>query len=393
MSESEAERALDLDAQARLDEQLADLDRRPANRMDIPQGPAASLRPLVTYALIAANLIMFAIELAAGASAMTPTPQKMLELGGNFAPLTLHSQPWRLVSSMFLHYGLLHVALNMVCLWQGRVVEQLFGRAGFIAIYVVAGLLGGVASMARNADVVSAGASGAVFGVYGAFGAYLVLRKSSMAGEIWEKTIRQIGTFVGINLVYGFVTPGIDMSAHIGGIVAGFAIGAALLAGKTAAAPRTQRAIGLMLAGVALTAAAIFTIRPPTDVTPVLEAFEKVESRCIDSWNQITKAGKAGTSTKDQMIAGLERDVIAPWKAMRAQVVAVEHPPARLEGLFDAMKHYAGTRQDAWEAFLAVLRASPEEEAAKLDEFRRKEGDSNRDGQAVKAELELLSKG
>ena len=54
-----------------------------------------------------------------------------------------------------------------------------------------------------------------------------------MAAEVWQKTTRQIGTFVGINLVYGFTTPGIDMSAHVGGIIAGFVVAAALLAGKT----------------------------------------------------------------------------------------------------------------------------------------------------------------
>jgi rhomboid protease GluP len=377
--------------EARLDAELSSIDRDP-ERIQPAQRPAAIFTPWVTYVLIAANLIVFGLEIAAGADPIKPTPQKMIELGGNFAPLTLHGEPWRMVSSMFLHYGLLHIALNMLCLAQGRVVERLFGRAGFISIYLVSGLLGGALSMARNANVVSAGASGAVFGVYGAFGAYLVFRKTEMAEEVWQKTTRQIGTFVGINLVYGLATPGIDMSAHIGGIAAGFVVGAALLAGKSADAQRIKRALGLTVAGVALSAAALFAIRAPTDVQPVLAAFEKVESSCIGNWNQIVEAGKTDAMTKEQMIAKVEKDVIAPWKAMRAQVFAVEHPPERLAALWAAIENYLVSRQDAWESYLGGLRAPEDQEAAKLEEYQRKEADVAKTAAAVKLEIDALSK-
>src|SRR3954466_7244161 len=102
--------------------------------MDTP-GPAPIQRttPWITYILIAANVVAFVLELVAGADAIKPTPQQIIDLGGDFAPLTLHGEPWRLVSSMFLHFGLIHVALNMVCLAQGRVVESVMGRAGFAA--------------------------------------------------------------------------------------------------------------------------------------------------------------------------------------------------------------------------------------------------------------------
>src|SRR4051794_3121075 len=73
-------------------------------------------RPFMVYALIAANIGVFAVELASGAGAFGATPQHMLQLGGNFAPLTLHGQWWRLGSSMFLHLGVLHLGLNMLCL-------------------------------------------------------------------------------------------------------------------------------------------------------------------------------------------------------------------------------------------------------------------------------------
>lgn len=215
-------------------------------------------QPWITYALIAANVAMFAVEIAQGANAFTPTPGQIVALGGSYPPLTLHGEWWRLGSSMFLHVGIIHIGLNMVCLYQARVVEQLFGRGGFLAIYLLAGLGGGIASLFASPDnVVSAGASGAVFGVYGAFGAFLVLRRSVIEADAWRGTARSLGTFLALNLMIGLTTKGISLSAHIGGVIVGFGAGAALLAGASAARQRTPRALGLVVLGLALTAVAM----------------------------------------------------------------------------------------------------------------------------------------
>jgi rhomboid protease GluP len=197
--------------------------------------PEATARPWITYALIAANVAMFGFEIARGASPIAPTSQQMLDLGASYPPLTLDGEWWRLGSSMFLHFGFLHIALNMVCLYQARVVEQLFGHLGFAAIYLLAGLGGGIASLvAGSAYAVTAGASGAVFGIYGAFGAFLVLRRSQIQTDAWQRTARSIGTFLVLNLMIGLTAKGISLSAHAGGVIVGFGVGAALLAGSHA---------------------------------------------------------------------------------------------------------------------------------------------------------------
>ncbi len=373
-----------LDAAARLDEELRAIDHV------TPGIVAPRITPWVTYVLIAANLVAFGLEIAAGTDALKPTAQQLVHVGGNFAPMTKGGEPWRLIAAMFLHAGLIHIGMNMLCLAQARIVEQLFGRIPMIAIYLTAGLLGGVLSMTRNPTLVSVGASGAVFGLYGAFAAYLVVRKTAIAEDTWSKTTRQIGTFVGINLVYGFVTPGIDMSAHIGGLVVGFAVAAVLLAGKAADAQRLKRAVGLTFAGLAVTAVATFAIRAPVDVTPELEAFEKVEGVCIRRWNDVIEGAKAGTVTDAQAIEQVERDVIAPWKALRARVDAVEHPPERLAPLWAAMKSYLASRQDAWERYVAVVRGGAD--PAGLADYQRTEEITRADAEAVKREIEQLSK-
>jgi rhomboid protease GluP len=222
--------------------------------------PERLAKPWVVYALIAANVAMFVFELAHGASLTSPSADKIAELGGNKPLLTLSGQWWRLGSSMFLHYGVVHIGLNMVCLYQARVVEQVFGRLGFLAIYLVAGLGGGIASLVASPHAVTAGASGAVFGVYGAFGGFLLLRRAHIEPQAWKQTARSIGQFLVINLAFGAIVSGISLSAHVGGLVVGFAASAALLAGARAEAQRPLRAIAIAVAGVALTVGAVMVM-------------------------------------------------------------------------------------------------------------------------------------
>ena len=216
----------------------------------------------VTYVVIGLNLVAFGIQLAMGADPLSPSATIMDDVGANVPAETFGGEPWRLVTAMFLHFGLLHLALNLVCLWQGRITELVYGRPAFAGIYLLAGLAGGIASAARTEMQVSAGASGAVFGVYGAFAAFLVLRRSVMPEPVWRATARGIGMFVVINLVFGFAVPGIDLTAHIGGLVIGFLLGLAMLA-KIEGRPRASRIALVAIAGGALVGGSVIALSSP----------------------------------------------------------------------------------------------------------------------------------
>jgi rhomboid protease GluP len=178
--------------------------------------------------LIAANVAAFAFEVASGADLGGPDPQEMIALGGNFGPFTCHGQAWRLVTAMFLHYGVIHIGMNMLCLYQIRIVERILGRAEFLALYLAAGLVGGLASVVAHPLGVSAGASGAVFGMFGAFTAVMVVRRKRVDPRAWQRTMRSLGTFFALNLALGFSQRAIDLSAHVAGLATGFAGAAAL---------------------------------------------------------------------------------------------------------------------------------------------------------------------
>jgi rhomboid protease GluP len=220
----------------------------------------------VTYGLIAANLAMFAFELSQGGAGISgPTPQQMIALGGDFAPYTCNGESWRLVTAMFLHYGLIHIGMNMVCLYQIRVVERMLGRAEFLALYFAAGLIGGLASLATHPLAVSAGASGAVFGMFGAFTAVMVARRKQLDPEQWRRTMRSLGTFFAINLVFGLSQSGIDLSAHLGGLAVGFAGAFALARMPLPASPaaRWVRALGIGVVGAGIAFGGLYLLPQP----------------------------------------------------------------------------------------------------------------------------------
>ena len=181
-------------------------------------------RPLVTWVLLAANIVVWiALELAGESESV----EVLRDFGALYGPLIATGQYWRLFTAMFLHVGLFHLLFNgFGLLIFGRMVEAIYGRATFTVIYVLAGLSGSVASYLMSPITTGAGASGAIFGVLGALAAFFFARRNVL-GEMGRQNFMGIAMLAAINLLIGFANPGIDNWAHIGGLVAGFAIGMA----------------------------------------------------------------------------------------------------------------------------------------------------------------------
>jgi len=184
-----------------------------------PQAP-------VTPALIVINLIMFLIATALGGGLFNVNPEVMIRLGTDFTPLTLGGQWWRLVTSIFLHFGFFHVALNMWALYvNGRVAERIFGNLPFLFIYLVAGVSGSVTSLLWHPFVNGAGASGAIFGVLGALLAFFARRDRGIPASVIKAQLTSTGIFVAYSLLNAARFQGIDNAAHIGGLISGFVMG------------------------------------------------------------------------------------------------------------------------------------------------------------------------
>ncbi len=186
-------------------------------------------RPVATWVLLGLIVVAFAVETVAGGSTRT---EVLVRLGAKVTVLIAAGEYWRLFTAIFLHIGLMHLFFNSYALLAiGTELERLLGPGRFLAIYLLAGLFGNLASYAFTVNL-AAGASGAIFGLIGALAAFFALYRRQLGG--WGRArLANILFLIALNLLLGFTQPGIDNLAHLGGLVSGLGLGWAL-------APRYQ---------------------------------------------------------------------------------------------------------------------------------------------------------
>jgi membrane associated rhomboid family serine protease len=222
-------------------------------RRDFRQGPGRALRGGIsaTNALLIAIAIPFVIEVIVGGpqALFNPSSKTLYNLGAMFPPAVANGQFWRLFTAMFLHAGIIHIALNAYFFYLfGRTVEGTLGRGWMVVIYMVSGFLASVASYAFGpVTTLAVGASGAIAGVFGAFIAYAYKRRHM---AMWAANLRMALTVIVLNAVISLGVRAIDWRAHVGGLIAGFVIG--YLVDQPVARQRRSLAIGgvMVLVGV-----------------------------------------------------------------------------------------------------------------------------------------------
>ena len=180
-------------------------------------------KPRVTYTLIGLNVALFLLQYLGGIN----------EVAGDWGMwpvgIAVGGEWWRLLTGAFLHGSFLHIAFNMYVLFAlGPTLERVLGHVRYLMLYLIAALGGGVASYAfSDMRTVSVGASGAIFGLMGAL---------IVAGRRLNYDIKQVVILLGINVVIGFLAPGVDWRAHLGGLITGAAVAAVFVL-----APRAHR--------------------------------------------------------------------------------------------------------------------------------------------------------
>jgi membrane associated rhomboid family serine protease len=178
---------------------------------------------VVTKALIGLNVGIYALQLAMGSGLSADSgwifTHGALVANGIYPDGTLagvaNGEWWRLITAAFLHYGPLHLALNMLVLWfVGGPIEQAIGRVQYLLLYIVSGLAGSAGALLVSPNSITVGASGAIFGL---FGALAVLEYQHTGVLIGGPAF----TLIAINLVFTFLIPGISWGGHVGGLIGG----------------------------------------------------------------------------------------------------------------------------------------------------------------------------
>jgi rhomboid protease GluP len=216
----------------------------------------------VTQAIFGINVAVFVVMLLSGVSMLgNPSGQDLVRWGANFGPLTVGGEWWRLLTCVFIHGGLLHIAFNMWCLWDlGRLAESVYGHWTFAAVYFLSGVSASLASVIWNPVILSVGASGAIFGIAGALIASFYLGEFSLPRAAMSGMLRSVVMFVGYNLFFGAVIARTDNAAHIGGLLMGLLLGA-LIAKVAPQHDAVGRRIAILLVGALLVAGGVMWLQ------------------------------------------------------------------------------------------------------------------------------------
>jgi membrane associated rhomboid family serine protease len=197
----------------------------------------------VTMALIAINVGVYLAELALGGDAANGTKNWIYDHGVLFGPYVANGDWWRLVTAAFLHYGPIHLALNMYGLYlAGSLLEHVIGRWRFLLLYLASGLSGSAGALIASYFAGTVGASGAIFGVFGAL--YVLERRRHIA------TGGQIAGLIVLNLVFTVLVPGISIGGHVGGLIGGAALMLLLLEFRRSALLSVAASFGVIAASV-----------------------------------------------------------------------------------------------------------------------------------------------
>jgi membrane associated rhomboid family serine protease len=293
---------------------------------------AATPHVVFTPALITINLAVFVAMVARHVSAVAPTTDALQAWGANFGPLTTHGQWWRLVTSTFVHIGFTHLLVNMFALFViGRFTERLFGNAGFLVLYLLGGIAASLTSLSIHpATIVSAGASGAIFALYGGLIGFLLVRRSAMSYATASSLALNAAGFVAFNLFYGLTKAHIDNAAHVGGLLAGVPIGAAMAfdPASTKGATRLWRSALVCVVGAAILVPVARRIPVFDDWPREFASWTSLARDTATRLNQLReKKDGDNAPTSEQIADQIDQQLVPPLDAERARLEQLRLPP------------------------------------------------------------------
>jgi membrane associated rhomboid family serine protease len=288
-------------------------------------------RPWVSAAIVAINIVIFAVMAISTKKIGRFTPPELLAWGANFGPLTVNGQWWRAFTALFVHFNVLHLVVNMWAFWNvGRLTERLYGSGALAFLYVAAGILASLSSIAWDPSLSSVGASGAIFGVFGAFLAFLGRQRRQIPAVIVRKHWISTAAFVLFNLASSAIQPGIDNAAHVGGLLGGFVLGLILARPLDAGARRefpVKQSIAAAAFIVIAIAAALWQARGIGSGLTIPERYFRIHStfaggqaRNLQLWAELATGAGNGSISDAELGQRFERDILPFWETQKDQL-------------------------------------------------------------------------
>ena len=326
----------------------------------------------VTKLLVVINLLVFLAMLAGGAGLWHSSNGIQLAWGANFGPATQDGEWWRLGTAMFLHFGAIHLTLNLWALWDGgQLVERMYGHARFAAIYFASGLAGNLSSLvAHKGLAISGGASGAIFGIYGALLVFLWRERHSMLPNEFRWFFWGAAIFASASLIFGLFITGIDNAAHIGGFVSGLLGGTIFLrvASGTEWPARKLHRTRLLAGGAFAVAVAVLInqipVRPyrwseEVSARREIGEFLREDVAISQAWQHILEEAREGGISFDELAGRIDSAVGDRYEESFEELSQLPSDPGLPSSpTVEKLRRYAEHRRDASRALAEGLRAN-----------------------------------
>lgn len=335
----------------------------------------------VSYSLITINVLVFVAMLFNGAGFWHSPNGVQLAWGANFGPATQDGEWWRLGTALFLHFGAMHLLLNMIALWDGGAwVERMYGHGRFVAIYFGAGLTGNLCSMVfQKGQPVSGGASGAIFGIYGALIAYLWLNRRRIHASEFRWLFIAALAFSALTIAFGLVIPGIDNGAHIGGLVSGLFLGSILLPEKTVWRVRGLAALILTV----LVGMLIVSLPKPrylwhdeVRAREEIGEFLREDAAIARDWKRLIDDSRRQGLSFDDLAERIETEVAERYEeSFEALSALPDNAALPSAAAVDQLRRYAGQRRDASRELAEGLRERDRQKIRDALEKAQRPGD------------------
>jgi membrane associated rhomboid family serine protease len=342
---------------------------------------ARTSRVIVTPALVALNATIFVFMLF-GAGSLSD-PATLVGWGANYGPRTTNGEWWRLVTTMFVHAGILHLLVNIAGLVQcGLMLERLVGHLAFAAVYVAAGTFGSLALVSAHPLAVMVGASEAIFGVYGLLFALLIptlLHRSTIAIPLMALKRAAPAALLFILYNYDVMTGAPEGQVKLTAFLVGFFSGCALSVWRSDGKPAVRRLATVVGVTAVLAAVSAVPLRGVFDARPELARVVAFEDRTAAAYQKEVDRFKGGRASIEKLSQLIEKTIVPELQATRTRMKSLAKAPAEQQLLIASAEEYLRLRDESWrlraeglrKANLVVLREAERTERASLEALRR----------------------
>lgn len=287
-------------------------------------------------------------------------PVALLAWGANAGTETANGAWWRLVSSSFVQPGVVELTVNALALLAvGYVLERLVGPLAFVSVYLAAAVMGSIVQLSTSSIDVVAGGAPAIFGMYGlliASWTWGAVQRASTTVRL--RTVARLAPASAAFVVYNTLANGSIGPAEQMGVAAGFLCGLALSRYAAVTKPTIRKIAMTVAATACLATISVVPLPGVTDVRPTIEELQALDTRQLETYNQMVAEVNRGIATRASLASFIEQSLLPELAEHRRRVETLKNAPPEQGPMLANAETYIRLREEAWRMRADALRRS-----------------------------------